>query len=239
MVGIPKTIDNDLSYVERSFGFVTAVSEADRVLEGAHVEACGALNGVGLVKVMGRHSGFIAATTAVANNDVNFVLVPEVPFRLEGPNGFLRHLEERLLRRGHAVVVVAEGAGQELLSGEGGIDASGNKRLGDIGFYLADRLKRHFKEKHQEITLKYFDPSYSIRSTRANAADSFYCTRLGANAVHAAMAGKTGLIVSLLYGQFVHIPIDLATAKRKTLDPKGPLWRGVLEATGQPACMTN
>jgi len=239
VVGIPKTIDNDLSFVERSFGFVTAVTEADRVLSGAHVEAIGAPGGIGLVKVMGRHSGFIAAATAVANNDVNFVLVPEVPFELKGPNGFFRHLEERLKRRNHAVVVVAEGAGQELLKQEEGTDASGNRRLGDIGIYLANRMKGYFKEKNQEITLKYFDPSYSIRSTPATATDSFYCTRLGANAVHAAMAGKTGLIVSLLYGHFVHVPIGLATEKRKTLDPKGSLWRGVLEATGQPASMTS
>ncbi len=239
VVGIPKTIDNDLNYVQRTFGFATAVSEADSVLSGAHVEAAGAPNGIGLVKVMGRHSGYIAAATAVANSDVNFVLVPEVPFDLDGENGFLHHLEARISSRGHAVIVVAEGAGQNLLEAEGGTDASGNKQLGDIGVYLADRIKAFFKNHNQEIALKYFDPSYSIRSTPANSIDSFYCTRLGSHAVHAAMAGKTGLIVSFLHGLFVHVPIDLATAERNTVDPEGSLWLGVLESTGQPMKMTN
>ena len=239
VVGIPKTIDNDLNYVQRTFGFATAVSVANDVLSGAHVEAAGAPNGIGLVKVMGRHSGFIAAATAVANNDVNFVLVPEVPFDLDGENGFLHHLETRISSRGHAVVIIAEGAGQNLLEDEGGTDASGNKLLGDIGVYLADRIKTFFKNRKQEIALKYFDPSYSIRSTPANPIDSFYCTRLGAYAVHAAMAGKTGLLISFLHGRFVHVPIELATAETKTVDPEGSLWLGVLEATGQPMKMTN
>lgn len=239
VVGIPKTIDNDLSYVQRSFGFATAVAMANSVVAGAHVEAKGAPGGIGLVKVMGRHSGFIAAATAVANTDVNFVLIPEVPFELEGDNGFLHHLEAQISRRGHAVVVVAEGAGQELLKAEGGIDASGNKQLGDIGLYLADRIKGYFKKRNSEIALKYFDPSYSIRSTPANAIDSYYCTILGAHAVHAAMAGKTGLIVSFLHARFVHVPIVLATAERNTVDPEGSLWLGVLESTGQPMKMTN
>jgi 6-phosphofructokinase 1 len=239
VVGIPKTIDNDLSYVQRSFGFATAVTVADRVVAGAHVEAAGAPNGIGLVKVMGRHSGFIAAATSVANNDVNFVLVPEVPFDLDGDNGFLHHLEARLSKRGHAVVVVAEGAGQNLLEAEGGTDASDNKQLGDFGVYLANRIKAFFKNRNKEITLKYFDPSYSIRSTPANTVDSFYCTRLGAHAVHAAMAGKTGLIISFLHSRFVHVPIHMATAERNTVDPEGALWLGVLEATGQPMKMTN
>ena len=239
VVGIPKTIDNDLSYVQRSFGFVTAATVADRVVAGAHVEATGAPNGIGLVKVMGRHSGFIAAATAVANNDVNFVLIPEVPFDLYGENGFLHHLEAQLSKNGHAVIVVAEGAGQELLEQKSGTDASGNKKLGDIGIFLADRIKEYFQERATEISMKYFDPSYSIRSTPANASDSYYCTRLGAHAVHAAMAGKTGLIVSFLHARFVHVPIQVATAERNTVDPEGPIWFGVLESTGQPMRMTN
>jgi 6-phosphofructokinase 1 len=239
VVGIPKTIDNDLNYVQRTFGFATAVSVADTVISGAHVEAAGAPNGISLVKVMGRHSGYIAAATAVANGDVNFVLVPEVPFDLDGENGFLHHLEERISSRGHAVIIVAEGAGQDLLEAENGTDASGNKQLGDIGVYLADRIKAFFKKRNQEIALKYFDPSYSIRSTPADSVDSFYCTRLGAHAVHAAMAGKTGLILSFLHSRFVHVPIDLATAERNTVDPEGSMWLGVLESTGQPMKMTN
>jgi 6-phosphofructokinase 1 len=239
VIGIPKTVDNDLSFVQRSFGFVTAATVADHIVAGAHVEAKGAPNGIGLVKVMGRHSGFIAAATAVANNDVNFVLIPEVPFDLEGKNGFLHHLELQIKDAGHALIIVAEGAGQEFLELEGGTDASGNTKLGDIGDFLADRINGYFKEKNTEVNLKYFDPSYSIRSTPANTIDSFYCTRLGAHAVHAAMAGKTGLIVSLLNSQYVHVPIQIATTRRNTVDPEGSLWLGVLESTGQPMRMKN
>lgn len=239
VVGVPKTIDNDLSFVERSFGFETAVAVADQVVAGAHVEASGAPQGVGIVKVMGRQSGFIAAATALANNDTNFVLIPEVPFDLVGENGFMHHLEERLARRDHALVLVAEGAGQDLLQLAAGTDASGNKRLGDIGHFLADNIKAYFKQRKREINLKYIDPSYIIRSTRANANDSIYCARLGVNAVHAAMAGKTGLLISLQHGRFVHVPIRMASTERNTVDPESPLWLGVLEATGQPALMKN
>jgi 6-phosphofructokinase 1 len=239
VVGIPKTIDNDLSFVERSFGFDTAVAVADQVVAGAHVEAVGAPNGIGIVKLMGRQSGFIAAAAALANNDANFVLVPEVPFDLAGDNGFLGHLEKRLIDRGHALVIVAEGAGQELLVHDKATDASGNKRLGDIGLYLVDCTKAYFKQRKLEINLKYIDPSYVIRSTPANANDSIYCARLGSHAVHAAMAGKTGLLISLQHGRLVHVPIRLATAQRNTIDPEGSIWRDVLEATGQPAAMRN
>jgi len=239
VVGIPKTIDNDLSFVQRSFGFDTAVAIADQVVAGAHVEAAGAPNGIGVVKLMGRQSGFIAAAAALANNDVNFVLIPEVPFDLAGANGFFHHLEQRLKLRNHAVVVVAEGAGQDLLQMDKSTDASGNKRLGDIGLYLTDCIKAFFKQRKLEINLKYIDPSYIIRSTPANANDSIYCARLGAHAVHAAMAGKTGLLISLQHGRLVHIPIRLATAQRNTVNPESPVWLGVLEATGQPAVMTN
>lgn len=237
VVGIPKTIDNDLSFVQRSFGFDTAVAIADQVVAGAHVEAAGAPNGIGVVKLMGRQSGFIAAAAALANNDVNFVLIPEVPFDLAGENGFFYHLEQRLKKRNHAVIVVAEGAGQDLLRLDKATDASGNKRLGDIGLYLTDCTKAYFKQRKVEINLKYIDPSYIIRSTPANANDSIYCARLGVHAVHAAMAGKTGLLISLLHGNLVHVPIRLATAQRNTVDPESALWLAVLEATGQPAVM--
>lgn len=237
VVGIPKTIDNDLSFVERSFGFETAVSKAVDAVAGAHVEASGAVNGVGIVKVMGRQSGFIAAHTALAFNDVNFVLVPEVPFELEEGNGLLTHLEQRLERRNHAVILVAEGAGQGLLERSDLVDASGNKRLGDIGIFLKERIGAYFKEKGTEINLKYIDPSYIIRSMPANPNDSIYCTRLGAYAVHAAMAGKTGFLVSLMHGCFVHVPIEMAVSRRNFINPDGELWRSVVEATGQPVVM--
>jgi len=236
VVGIPKTIDNDLSFIEQSFGFESAVSMAVGAVSGAHTEARDAINGVGLVKVMGREAGFIAVHTALASNDVNFVLIPEVPFDLEGDVGFLAQLERRVLARGHAVVLVAEGAGQSLVSASGQ-DASGNRSLGDIGLFLKDRISAHFKGKGLELNLKYIDPSYIIRSAAANPADAIYCARLGAAAVHAAMSGRTGCLVGKVNGRIVHIPTSVAVGNRNVVDPESALWRDVVENTGQPALM--
>ncbi len=236
IVGIPKTIDNDLSFIQKSFGFETAVSKAVEAVSGAHVEAHDAINGIGIVKVMGRESGFIAAHTALGTNDVNYVLIPEVPFALEGESGLLAELKRRLARRNHALIVVAEGAGQELFSESMvGVDASGNKKLGDIGLFLKDKISTFFKQEGIEINLKYIDPGYIIRSTPANPSDSIYCNRLGTNAVHAAMAGKTKMLVSLVNNTFVHIPMELAVQKRNRIDPESSLWRDVVQSTGQPA----
>jgi 6-phosphofructokinase 1 len=239
IVGIPKTIDNDLSFVQASFGFATAVAKAAEVIAAAHTEAKGAPNGIGLVQVMGRQSGHIAAATALARNDVNFVLVPEVPFELDGNNGLLAHLARRLEQRGHAVILVAEGAGQELLERTNAVDASGNKELADIGRYLQHHICDYFKKKNIEINLKFIDPSYIIRAAPANTTDSVYCERLGSNAVHAAMTGRTEVLIGLVHDQYVHIPIRLAVSRRNVIDPHGPLWRDVIDATGQPVLMTN
>lgn len=239
VVGIPKTIDNDLSFVERSFGFDTAVSEAVIAVAAAHTEARAAVDGIGLVKVMGRQSGFIAVHTALAQNDVNFVLIPEVPFELDGDNGLLRHLENRLSARHHAVILAAEGAGQSLLEATHQTDASGNVKLADIGPYLCDKIRDHFNSLGREVNIKYIDPSYIIRSAPTIANDSIYCQRLGANAVHAAMAGRTECLVGLVNERFVHVPMPLAAGKRNFVDPESALWRDVVEATGQPPLMRN
>lgn len=231
VIGIPKTIDNDISYMERSFGFITAVSEATTAIYAAHSEAGGARNGIGLVKLMGRHSGFIAAFSTLANSDVNFCLVPEVRFGLES---FLESLGERLEARHHAVVVVAEGAGQDLMADTLERDASGNIRLGDIGVFLKDQIMDYFKKAGMEVTLKYIDPSYMIRSMPANPPDSAFCLMLGHNAVHAGMAGRTNMVVGYWKGEFTHVPISAAVSKRKEIDPKDKLWTGVLSSTGQP-----
>ncbi|MDR1239335.1 MAG: ATP-dependent 6-phosphofructokinase [Treponema sp.] len=239
MVGIPKTVDNDFAIIDRSFGFDTAVSKAVEVVASAHMEASSAINGIGLVKVMGRESGFIAACTALASHEVNFVLIPEIPFNLEGYNGFLHHLAERLKRRKHAVIVVAEGAMQDQLLTEQKTDAGGNLKLADVGAYLRDRIIKYFEEKKIEINLKYIDPSYIIRSAPANPGDSIYCERLGNAAVHAAMAGKTKLIIGLVNNEFVHLPIKPVISHRNHVDPEGNLWRDTLDATHQPMLMVN
>jgi 6-phosphofructokinase 1 len=236
VVGIPKTIDNDIHFIDRSFGFESSFAAAVEAIRGAHVEATGARNGIGLVKVMGRHSGFIACHAALASTDANFVLIPEVPVRLDGPRGFLTCLERRLAERAHAVIVVAEGAGQDLCvdTGHPSTDASGNARLKDIGLVLRDRITRHFAERRIDVTLKYIDPSYQIRSVPASPGDSVFCWNMARNAVHAAMAGNTEVLIGQWHGRFVHVPMPLATRFRKQVDVRDDLWTSVLEATGQP-----
>ncbi len=232
VVGIPKTVDNDVAFVSRTFGFLTAVEEAAAVLDRAHVEARSVQNGIALVKVMGRHAGFIAVGATVASQEVNFCLIPEVPFKLDS---FLAALKRRIVKRSHAVIVVAEGAGQEWLhNGDAARDASGNVKLGDIGSFLRDQIEAYFKADKIPIVMRYFDPSYHVRSGPANSEDSILCDLFARNAVHAAMAGKTGLVIGFLHDEFIHVPIELLASRRKSIDPAGPVWRGTLAATGQP-----
>lgn len=234
VVGIPKTIDNDIYLIARSFGFDTAVDVSTQAIIGAHNEAAGYPNGIGLIKLMGRHSGFIAATASLAQQDVNFVLIPEVDFDLEGPHGFLAALEKRLAERSHAVIVLAEGAGQKFFKDSPEErDESGNIRLKDIGIFMKNVIANHFRSKNIDINIKYIDPSYMIRSLPANANDSVFCGFLGRNAVHAGMAGKTKLVIGRWNNHFVHIPMEAATSKRKQVARDGELWSAVLEATGQ------
>ncbi len=235
VIGIPKTIDNDICGIEQSFGFSTAVEAARSAICGAHEEARGAWNGVGLVKLMGRDSGFIAAYATLANSDVNFCFIPEVPLVLEGENGFLQALEKRLDEKHHALIVVAESAGRHLTE-KNGIqkrDASGNILREDIGLILKERITQYFAEKKKPLALKYIDPSYMIRSLPADSNDSAFCVMLGQSAVHAGMSGRTNMVVGYRNQYFVHIPISLTILKRKKVDPNGHLWQTVLETTGQ------
>jgi 6-phosphofructokinase 1 len=238
-VGIPKTVDNDFSFIQRSFGFDTAVARAVEAVASAHMEASSQPNGIGLVRLMGRESGFLTVYTALASHEVNFVLIPEVPFDLDGPNGFFEHLEKRLRNRKHAVVLVAEGAMQDKLLKEQKFDAGGNLIMEDVGIYLKNAINAHIKKIDMEITLKYFDPSYQVRSAVAVPVDSIYCDRLGNAAVHAAMAGKTKVVIGLLHDEFVHLPIKAAVSQRSHVNPESSLWRDCLDATHQPILMTN
>jgi 6-phosphofructokinase 1 len=235
VVAVPKTIDNDIHFIDRSFGFESAYSAAVDVIRAARVEATGARNGIGLVKLMGRHSGFVACHAALASTDVDLVLIPEVPAALEGERGVLRCLERVLERNGHAVVVVAEGAAQDLIRGdESSTDKSGNAKLKDVGVFLRDRITSHFIESGRDVTLKYLDPSYTIRSVPASPSDSVYCWNMARNAAHAAMAGNTEMLIGRWHGRFVHVPMPLATRSRKQVVPTDDLWMSVIEATGQP-----
>jgi 6-phosphofructokinase 1 len=230
VVGVPKTIDNDIPFIGHSFGFQTAFGKATESIRAAHTEATAQPGGIGLVQLMGRHSGFIACYAALATNDADYVLIPEIPVDVDA---FLPHLRRRVRERGHALIVVAEGAGQEYLN-QNGTDASGNKSLGDFGIYLRRRILEDFAAAGEENNLKYIDPSYLIRSIPANPYDSVYCLRLAQAAVHAAMAGRTEMVVGSWRSRFVHVPIPVAVASRNQVDPEGDLWMSVLEATGQP-----
>jgi 6-phosphofructokinase 1 len=236
VVGVPKTIDNDVPFIDRSFGFVTAYSAAVDAIRSARVEAIAARDGVGLVKLMGRHSGFLACQAALASTEADLVLIPEVPLVLEGERGVFACLDRVLARKGHAVVVAAEGIAQELIAdgGEPARDRSGNPALRDAGVFLRDRLLMHLRGRGTEPTVKYIDPSYTIRSIPACPSDSIYCWNMARHAVHAAMAGNTGMLIGRWHGRFVHVPMALATRESRRVDPGGDLWTSVIESTGQP-----
>jgi len=232
VVGIPKTIDNDVGFVSRTFGFFSAVEEAARALDCAHTEARSVPGGIGLVKLMGRHAGFVTAGAVVASQDVNFALIPEVPFKIDI---FLSALKERMLAKSHAVIAVAEGAGQDLLEADpSACDASGNVKLNDIGPFLRAKIEAFFNAEGIPVVIRYFDPSYQVRSRPANSEDALLCDLFARHAVHAAMAGKTGVVIGFLHERFIHVPIELLATHTKRLDPTGGWWRSVLAATGQP-----
>jgi 6-phosphofructokinase 1 len=234
VVGIPKTIDNDIKFVWQTFGFSTAVAESQRIIGCAHNEATGARYGVGLVKLMGREAGFIAAAATIASGQVNFTLVPEVPFKLEGKDGLLSKLHRRLAAREHAVIVAAEGAGQDIIPQHvEARDKSGNRKLGDIGEFLKGQIQAYFKKTEIEVKVIYFDPSYHIRSVPANTADSLLCESLARSAVHAAMAGKTDVLIGYWHNQFVHVPLPVSIGERKRLSPESARWATVQAMTGQ------
>jgi 6-phosphofructokinase 1 len=237
VIGIPKTIDNDIMFIDKSFGFETAFAEAVKAVSAVHVESTGAVNGIGLVKLMGRHSGFIACFATLAAQRVNFCLIPEVSFELEGSRGLLEALRHHIGQRKQAVIVVAEGAGQDLMQVGDEKDASGNPRFGDIGLFLKEKITEFFAGRRMQINLKYVDPSYLIRSVPASPQDNVYCTRLAQAAVHAGMSGRTNMLAGRWHGSFVHIPFDLVTHGRRRVDPNSDLWLSVLETTGQPARM--
>ena len=238
VVGIPKTIDNDINLIEKSFGFETSVTIASPIIRDAHNEAKGAFNGIAIVKLMGRDSGFIAASAVMAMPEVNVVLIPEEKFDLQGDQGLLQFIHSRLEAKHHCVIVVAEGAGQNLFeNNDERQDASGNILHQDIGVLLKNEIQEYCKNKDMKVTIKYIDPSYIIRSAPANPSDSIFCNQLGLAAIHGAMAGKTGIVVGQRTDSFVYLPIDLVTKERKKIDVEGDLWLNVLESTGQPIHM--
>ncbi|XP_052180691.1 ATP-dependent 6-phosphofructokinase 3-like [Diospyros lotus] len=242
VAGIPKTIDNDIPVIDRSFGFDTAVEEAQRAINAAHVESESIENGIGLVKLMGRYSGFIAMYATLASRDVDCCLIPESPFYLEGPGGLFEYIEKRLKENGHMVIVIAEGAGQDLLSeslrSSNQQDASGNKLLQDVGLWISQRIKDHFSSTKMAINLKYIDPTYMIRAIPSNASDNVYCTLLAQSAVHGAMAGYTGFTVGPVNGRHAYIPFCRINEGQNNVVITDRMWARLLSSTNQPSFMT-
>ncbi|MCP4605434.1 MAG: ATP-dependent 6-phosphofructokinase [Proteobacteria bacterium] len=238
VVGVPKTIDNDIPLVDHTFGFETAVGLAAQAIKAAYSEASSTENGIGLVKLMGRHAGFIAANAALAVRNVNLVLIPEIPFDLDGEEGLFSYFEKRFQMKKSTVIVVAEGAGQRHLTPKKGNDASGNVKLGDIGTFLRDQINAKFKNRYR-FSLKYIDPSYIIRSQPACSNDSIFCGYLAQAAAHAGMSGRTGMAVGRSHRMFTHIPFNVLVAQKKRIDPEGELWLSLLESTGQPFYMSS
>ena len=234
IIGIPKTIDNDIPYVMQSFGFETAVEKATDAVLAAHEEARGHSNGIGLVKLMGRSTGFIAANASISTGVVNLCLVPEIPFSLEGKEGIYQYLKERFKKKSHAVIIAAEGAGQELISKQKEAkDASGNVIFEDIGKFLQENIKDYFEKEGKKCSLKYIDPSYIVRSAAPNCFDRVFCARLAQNAVHAAMAGKTAMLIGYWHGVMTHVPFKALSGQTKKINPNGTLWFNVLESTSE------
>jgi len=238
VIGVPKTIDNDIQLVDKTFGFETSVGLAATAINAAYSEAMSVENGIGLIKLMGRHSGFIAASAALAMRNVNLVLIPELKFDLDGEHGLIAYLNKRFDAHKSTVIVVAEGAGQRFLKQRKNTDASGNKKLGDIGIFLKDAIAQRFGGK-RSYTLKYIDPSYIIRSASACSSDSIFCGYLAQAAVHAGISGRTAMAVGRSHGKFTHLPLEKLVDGRKTVNPEGRLWLSVLESTGQPFYMTD
>ena len=225
-----------MDFIDRSFGFLTAVEAAQASIHSAKTEAmCTMPNGVTVVKLMGRSAGFLAATSALGSGDVDAVLVPEVPIVLDGEDGILPFIYRRTKEQKYAVVVVAEGAGETLLGKSTEVDKGGNRKLPAIGEFIRDQIKDYFAAQGEESVVRYIDPSYTVRSVPANAADSIYCTDLAQNAVHGTMAGYTGFSVGLISNQCCYLPIpQLVATSPRQMNPRGQIWERVLAMTGQP-----
>ncbi len=236
LVGVPKTIDNDIQIIDYSFGFSSAVQAAVKAIESANVEANCAENGIGLVRVMGRDVGHIAMQASLASRDVNICLVPEFKFDIHGEHGLLKYLfDTRLKEKHHCVIVVAEGAALGV-SDVKLVEEGKDPRSVDIGKWLKGQIEAYAKEHNQSVILKYIDPSYMVRTVPANSVDRQFCSVLAQNAVHGAMAGFTNFTCGIIRGISVNLPISLVAEGEKNrimYEDRG--WQRLLASTNQPA----
>ena len=229
VVGIPKTIDNDLCIIDKSFGFDTSVQEAQRAIQAAKVEIEAFNNAVGIVKVMGRNSGFIAMYSSLASKDVDCCLIPEIPFDIEYDHGVLHYIKECLHKKDKILIVVSEGAGQHY------INDPVNKNLNDFGIWLCEVVRSNVPN----VCIKYIDPTYTIRAITPNASDSIYCTILAQSAVHGAFCGYTNFIVGPVNGKHAYIPLQMAIHETNTVSEDDRMWFRLISANGQPSFVTS
>ncbi|XP_037474293.1 ATP-dependent 6-phosphofructokinase 3-like [Triticum dicoccoides] len=185
---------------------------------------------------------FIAMYATLASRDVHdCCLIPESPFYMDGEGGLLQYVERRLKENKHMVIVVAEGAGQDIIAKSiptsDQQDASGNKLLLDIGLWLTHKIKDHFKSKKMEMTIKYIDPTYMIRAIPSNATDNVYCTLLAHSAIHGAMAGYSFTIV-MVNGRHAYIPFYRVTSTRNKVKITDRMWARLLSPTNQPSFLS-
>eukprot|EP00668_Euglena_longa_P014128 GGOE01018102.1.p1 GENE.GGOE01018102.1~~GGOE01018102.1.p1 ORF type:complete len:494 (+),score=144.75 GGOE01018102.1:38-1483(+) len=224
VVGIPKTIDNDILFFDKTFGFDTAVEVASKVIDCSFVEASSVKNGVGVVKVMGRDSGFVARNAALSNNVVDACLIPEVPFEIKGNGGLLPWLDGHLATKHCAVIVICEAAGQQHLPCLGK-DPTGHNIYEDTGKWLKKAIETHWQETGQEGKVFLIDPSYMLRSVPANTGDNMFCIQLAQAAVHTAYSGYSGVTVGRYHDLYGVMPIEMVVSGLRKVNPKGSLWQ--------------
>ncbi|GAB7034046.1 6-phosphofructokinase [Streptomyces sp. NPDC021749] len=211
-VGVPKTIDNDLSATDYTFGFDTAVGVATEAIDRLHTTAESHMR-VLVVEVMGRHAGWIALHSGLAGG-ANVILIPEQRFDVEQVCGWI---ESRFTVRYAPIVVVAEGAmpkdGQMVLKDDSK-DSFGHVRLSGVGEWLAKEIEARTGKEARTTVL-----GHTQRGGTPSAFDRWLATRFGLHAIEAVHDGDFGTMVALRGTDIVRVPISEATAKLKTVDP--------------------
>uniref|UniRef100_A0A7S1RYX3 Phosphofructokinase domain-containing protein n=1 Tax=Alexandrium catenella TaxID=2925 RepID=A0A7S1RYX3_ALECA len=232
IVGLPKSIDNDILFFDKTFGFDSAVSTAADIMRNGWVEATSCDKGVGIVKLMGRDAGFVAMHAALASTIVDLVMIPEVNVKLED---VIEHIDSTLARKNFMLIAIAEGAGQEFVA-TGEKDATGHTKYGDIGTFLRDEINAHLKKSGGRSF--YIDPSYIIRSCPIRPNDHIYCSRLARDAVHCAMRGYTGVCVGPIHNIIVIMPSELIASGKRRVKLTSSAWQSCVQSCNMPLSLT-
>jgi ATP-dependent phosphofructokinase / diphosphate-dependent phosphofructokinase len=219
VVGVPKTIDNDLRGTDATFGFDSAVAIATEAVDRLHTTAQ-SHHRVMIVEVMGRRAGWIALHAGVAGGG-DVILIPEIPYRLESVAAKVR--ERRRRGRAFSLVVAAEGAkpvGGEAVVRKIIAGSADPVRLGGIAFVLADQLEEMAGAETRAVVLGHVQ-----RGGTPTAADRILATRLGEEAVRMVAAGMFGRMVAVQGGSLSSVPLDIPAGGPKLVPPDHPLIR--------------